>query len=393
MKVKSLSDFKDGFFINVKNSLEDIRYFNSDILSREIVYDENYCICFSECQDSIDKTSCIVTYGNHRGVNLQLLDYEVTVKKNFDYLKCVSGDFIFVSISKLKIIIFNSLESQCELFWIFHNSVLKASPYHHFINSNIDDRALAVLCYGESINPFADIKILRRGQLLILEKNHPVVIKSIEQKMFDTKQLQKYSLPELSDIAYGLLKKSVQKKIDSTSKIGLLLSGGIDSAAIARVLYDLDLNATFITWTSKNKRADEGKYTEKLSNYLGYDNIKINVDSEVGLLPKTTAKVFPYTHAVSSWWDAACEIAQDNGIDTLISGHYAAVFDGTFSLREYSHFKDRLKGAMNSYANPLFRGNLFVSHKGLLEKNTMKIMYLEKLIFSQKMLKKQYLII
>lgn len=344
------------FYIKINNTLKNIYIFEEELDSNELV-------------DRVDfKNNTLNQYGLFISGKPYLLDKErlideVFIKQKYDYLSTIKGDFLIIMFDKEKIIVFNSLESQNELFWLYENGWLKISPYHYKIDESIDENNLGLLCYGEGINIFKNIKVLKRGQLLTLKKNSSVCISSVETQPINSSVLCNMGLFELSEITYELIKNSIKRKICNRKNIGVMLSGGIDSSVIARVLYDLNVNATFITWASTNSLPDESKYADELCKKLGYKTNKIFVDSDIDLLPKMKAKYFPYTHSVSSWWESACLFAKSQNIDILLSGQFAGFFDDSFSLKKCTTRKEMLTNMIHAYSNPWFNENIFKKDK------------------------------
>lgn len=98
-----------------------------------------------------------------------------------------------------------------------------------------------------------------------------------------------------------------------------MLSSGIDSAALLRVLYELNADVKVFTWASENELVSESKTSKALAHEFGYDFVEIFVDkapyNDITTLNQNGN--CPVFRSVSPWWERACNIAKDLGLPLL----------------------------------------------------------------------------
>lgn len=137
----------------------------------------------------------------------------------------------------------------------------------------------------------------------------------------------KTTLYEIGEEVHAALLASVKNSLQGSSKSALLLSGGIDSGAVAKCLQECNANTIFYTWSSKNKNVSEYQYSKKIGEFLGYETIELIIDAPPydNSLPKCASVDYPHTKTVSCWWEHAFEQASQNNIDTIFTGHHGGI--------------------------------------------------------------------
>lgn len=267
----------------------------------------------------------------------------------------ISGEFLVVFVSTTSALIYKSFEYEVPVFWngTFHSFTV--SSFHENITDRVKVDSLAVFCFGDAVCLWEDINMVGNGEMIVLDKsgcNQCIMRLKNDAKSCDLKGKK---LDELGDRAYQLLTNSVKRKIRGKRNLGIMLSSGIDSSALLRVLYELNADVKVFTWASENELVSESKTSKALAHEFGYDFVEIFVDkapyNDITTLNQNGN--CPVFRSVSPWWERACNIAKDLGVTTLISGHYASVFGGQFSLKSFP-WALKLSVLRNALVDPHF---------------------------------------
>lgn len=169
------------------------------------------------------------------------------------------------------------------------NSLIFASeirPIQKFVQNYLDKRALSVLL---SLRYIPSPYTLFQG-ILKLRPGHYMVIHTQENKLkyqicnYDLRQVN-YSTLAFNDavIEYGRkLEKAVERQMMSDVDLGILLSGGIDSAlvgSIATKFSDKKIQAFTVGFDSKYE-VNELDLAAKSANFFGLEHYTVKVTSE-----------------------------------------------------------------------------------------------------------------
>lgn len=138
------------------------------------------------------------------------------------------------------------------------------------------------------------------------------------------------SIIEFSNLVKQELITSVDQQLRSDVPVGLLLSGGLDSSAIAascRELGKLD-NVSLMTSVSDNPKYDESSFARSCAAYLGADLTEIKLDSrldEVESLMRRLTWHFdsPLGSLSNVTHSLLMEKARDAGVTVILSGQAA----------------------------------------------------------------------
>lgn len=165
---------------------------------------------------------------------------------------------------------------------------------------------------------------------------------------------QTCSYPEISKRLYDLLSQEIVHSVQAFSRIGVLLTGGMDSRIIAGIVHNLvksgDINANVIgiTWGKPDSR--DVVYAERICKILGWKWIRVDLSKEDLINNiELTAELgceFPPQHL-----HALPKIPDMVDIDCIIVATYGdSIGRGVFSgkhINKLSHLKSTIK---NPYA-------------------------------------------
>jgi asparagine synthase (glutamine-hydrolysing) len=169
-----------------------------------------------------------------------------------------------------------------------------------------------------------NVKPLRSGQLALLSKSHVDISNTTEIKK--PEQFQKDFKKVITEY-HRLIHESVVKRLKDYRKVGVLLSGGVDSTLLAKLVMDFSkrLGIEMIAYTAGTKDSADIEYASRFAKATGL-NHKTRM---LGL--KEIEKVLPKVIKVVEERDfvqieagigvfSAEEIAAQDGVEVIFSG-------------------------------------------------------------------------
>jgi len=196
------------------------------------------------------------------------------------------------------------------------------------INLNFD-KIYDYLVYGNHDNThetfFMNIFQLRPGEILSIDLNSNLIIKKKWWKP-KTDLVENISFEKAKEKIKKDFLESVKKHLISDVKVGIALSGGIDSSAIACATKILDpkKEIILISFLPENKKDNESYWVKKIENHINTKSIKIS-QSEINL-PSTVDEVielqgepFGDTTIIAEY--LIFKEAKKNNIKVLLMGH------------------------------------------------------------------------
>ncbi len=147
------------------------------------------------------------------------------------------------------------------------------SIYHYFSYGYIPDKFTA----------FKEIQELRPANYYNIKiKNNKFFLKNKNFKTFDYCKNKNLSLRNIKSTSKALLYKSVERQLRSDVPVGVMLSGGLDSSALAVIVSEIRGDSNFDTFSLKFNESsfDESKYASIVANKLGTKHHIIEVTPE-----------------------------------------------------------------------------------------------------------------
>jgi asparagine synthetase B (glutamine-hydrolysing) len=128
------------------------------------------------------------------------------------------------------------------------------------------------------------------------------------------------TLPELAAEARSALIEATRSLAQARGKIGILLSGGIDSAAVAAALVSHGASVTAYHLRFGHPAADESAYAQAVCDSLSLPLVIIPATTESDYLSDQWRFAHPYGHAGLRWMQLLAEQAELDGITLLTTG-------------------------------------------------------------------------
>lgn len=260
---------------------------------------------------------------------------QLVCNNDYSFFKDVEGNYIVAIESNEMLWVYNSQCSEYMAFWYFSGNQIKISNYHNFISESINDSLLTLLCYGDKLNIFNDLNVLTKNSVLMINyktKQCSIILNAIKP---DIVLSGNESLEEVGEMIYYSLLNSTRQRLKGYNKVSLLLSGGIDSAAVARCLADLNANVICYTWSSKNERLSEYQYSKEVGQALGIEVLEIKFDEAPNnfIFPKLTS-IYPFEHTLSNWSFVSFEHAFNFGAQAMFTGLHVGPFENSSKIKK-----------------------------------------------------------
>ncbi|MCA9477899.1 MAG: asparagine synthetase B [Nanoarchaeota archaeon] len=218
---------------------------------------------------------------------------------------------------------------------------------------------------GEEVDPRSIIYFdLQKRELFTQEKN------------FYTLQVKEQEGEQASEVFAELFVKAIQKRIpDQHIKVGVLLSGGVDSTMIAKVCKELECEVTCYTATLDNPEGDDPHdllASQQVAKRYGFDHKIITATKEeIPQLAKEVSSQIESTDAVKvavgiPFYLCAKEAAKD-GCKVLFSGLGAEEIMAGYQRHKQSTDinEECLSGLLQLHERDLYRDDILTIRQGV----------------------------
>ncbi len=251
--------------------------------------------------------------------------HQALVKDDFTPLKQIDGDFVGSIVTPNEALLVRSIESRTPLYFrVAKQSLSWSTNYLDLVDplSEIDVDRLAICAWGASIIPYRKVQALKAGSYVRFKRNG--VNHGVYDSLLESSVSTKMSLSDWGDYCRDLLFNSIRKRAKRFRNVGVLLSGGIDSAAVARCLVDLGANVTCYHYASPSyPPADETDYARAVCDYLDVPLTIINVSDDRlpggKLLDPSWRFHVPHNHTLFGHWKRFVDVVGTE-IDCVFSG-------------------------------------------------------------------------
>ncbi len=164
-----------------------------------------------------------------------------------------------------------------------------------------------------------------------------------------------------------LLEQAVKKRVNTNKKIGILLSGGVDSSIITAIAKKYNKNITCYVASALTKSEDE-KYAEIVAKYLGLKLKKIiATEKEILKALPEIIKILetsdPVKIGVALPFYFCTKEAKKDGIKVMLSGLGSE--DVFIGYDRYNSNKDGLYGLKNIFHRDLYRDDLICMNNSI----------------------------
>lgn len=192
-------------------------------------------------------------------------------------------------------------------------------PSDLWLNRQVALRRDAVrsCCMGDDAFIFADIEWVPAGHLVIAGRTQ-LIVKPFDQYV-PIHVPRNYSLQEYATLARHLMLRATRAAAHS-GRVGVMLSGGIDSSSVLAALVEQCADLIAYHWDVRDIPSNEAKYAQAVCQHLGVPLVRIPLTVDEDYLPRDWRFSLPSNHNFYRWFEATADRAVSDGINILATG-------------------------------------------------------------------------
>jgi asparagine synthase (glutamine-hydrolysing) len=248
------------------------------------------------CAKNLEERS-IVVYGNiysYKNKSIggdkaeELLDFYK--KDGIDFIKYLNGSFIFSIYDNGKIFLANDKLGSKNLFYNANNDellysseikgILTSDSIKPILNNYAVSEFLTFTYLLENRTFFKDITLLPAGSVLVFDDNKLKIEKYYDLAV-KRETRENFNLNELITKFSRIFENAVKQRIQDKKRIGIFLSGGLDSRLLAgfakKISQNLDIELKSFTFGTKGGRQE--KIAKKIAKILNIENTFYEIPS------------------------------------------------------------------------------------------------------------------
>jgi asparagine synthase (glutamine-hydrolysing) len=152
----------------------------------------------------------------------------------------------------------------------------------------------------------------------------------LEENSFWNLEKKESNLPKVEKLIYDKFIESIKIRLRCDVKIGIMLSGGLDSSTIACMVRKIDKKQKFklLSFINKSKKFDQSKFIQLMENHLNVNSLKVqlpdNINKYFKLLKEVSKKIdTPLPGASNLAHYLMMKEAKKIGLKVILSGQGA----------------------------------------------------------------------
>jgi asparagine synthase (glutamine-hydrolysing) len=150
-------------------------------------------------------------------------------------------------------------------------------------------------------------------------------------------------LTDWAHLAYTSVLEATRHLAVCGQPVGLLLSGGIDSAALAAALVENGGKVIGYHFWHEHPAANEAAFAQEVCHHLHIPLRLVRATTDADYLERGWSCVHPYGHPGYRWFEQAAQMLDGDGVRLLVSGRYG---DAAFGPAERYGLADILAGSV-----------------------------------------------
>ncbi len=237
-----------------------------------------------------------------------------------EYTELLIGDYCGCLVTEGDIWLWKTRASTTNIFYRRDGLRLcwSTDPRTLVTEQDLSRGGLAQCCLGEDVFVYPSLPYVAAGTIVRCSVTRT---QTIPFDQLPTGFPQKpVTLSELASAARSALCDATRPLALARAKIGLLLSGGLDSAAVAAALASQGANVTAYHLRFGHPAADESAYAQAVCQALSLPLVIIPATTGSEYLSDQWRFPHPYGHAGLRWMQLLAEAASRDGITILTTG-------------------------------------------------------------------------
>lgn len=269
------------------------------------------------------------------------------------------GDLTGALVTRSTVYLFRSLFTRNTLFYqLSGNTVEWSTDPSDLLGdglAELDRDTVWRLCRGDNAAAYPRLGRLLAGHVMAFDGRSTEVVQY--DRILPRGLSRGSSMQDYADRAYELLARATRTYADS-GRIGVMLSGGLDSAAVTTALVDSGADVTAYHVTTGDPLADESAYARAVCQHLEVPFVPITADTGDGYLSRHWLFPLPYNHFSYRWQEQLASQVQQDHITFLATGNDGnllfdpvddyGLHDFLFGRLRWSEKRQQLRGALCS---------------------------------------------
>jgi asparagine synthase (glutamine-hydrolysing) len=252
------------------------------------------------------------------------------VSGHYEDLRQIAGELVGCLVTSKKVYLFKSImgnsstiffrRSGATVRWSTDPADLVEDP-----DAEIDRAAIWRCCRREAPFIYHSMERVLPGQVVVLERHRTTAVEY--DRITPMVLPRRTTLPEYAEIAYQLMLDAVRPYAGS-GRVGVLLSGGIDSSSVLTALVDVGADVIAYHLDTEDELADESAYARAVCEHLGVPLVSILTDDGEGFLSRSWEFPHPYSHPCYRHLEQAAERVAEDGVTFLTTGREGDILFG-----------------------------------------------------------------
>ncbi len=274
-------------------------------------------------------------------------EFKHLLKFGDSFLKQIDGAFIIVYFDRKEKsgFIFRSLlckyslylkRTERQIFWA--TRIQKVLHEDRPDLDKVDKKKLIRSCFGEALEPsqtyFTDIQKLPTGSMLHIINEKAEVVPY--DRVYAQPDVARLKREQVTYMVVETLTKTILKRVQSTDRVGVLLSGGIDSSVVLMLIRSCNIPAVAYHWGWLNEKSKYRSNVEKLAEVVNVPLTIIEPGELKDLNSGASSFYLPYPSLDYLMIEETCKQSRKNEVNLLASGYFSDYIFGYYGTERFS---------------------------------------------------------
>lgn len=238
----------------------------------------------------------------------------------YAHLAAVPGELAGCLVTERKVYLFRSATSNEGLLYRRDGPLLRWSTDPSDLLDGpreFDQETIWRCCRGDMVFVYRDMQPVLPGQVVIMDSDTTTTVEYDPIVPLDLPR--RTPLAQYARTAYELILEAV-RPYAGCGRIGILLSGGLDSSAVLTALVECGADVTAYHQATDDPLADESGYAREVCEHLGVPFVPVMMDHGDGYLSERWEFPHPYNNMAFRWLEQIADRIQHDGITLLTWG-------------------------------------------------------------------------